>query len=73
MKQRAILKIKGMTCAACAMKIEKNLKKSQGISSANVNFAMEKASVEFDPEKISILDIKDLVEKYGHLCLSFNW
>jgi len=66
MEKKVVLPIKGMTCAACAARIEKNLKKNQGISSANVNFAMEKASVEFDPEEITILDIKHIIEKTGY-------
>ena len=41
--------ITGMTCAACATRIEKGLKKMDGVQDANVNLALEKAMVKFDP------------------------
>ncbi|MCM3631624.1 heavy-metal-associated domain-containing protein [Paenibacillus glycanilyticus] len=44
-----------MTCAACANRIEKGLSKMEGITDANVNFALEKASVIYNPDKVSIL------------------
>jgi len=47
------LPIKGMTCTSCAQSIEKNLKKKKGVHSANVNFASEKAYVEFDPKMVT--------------------
>ena len=45
---KKILKIKGMHCASCATLIERKLKKVPGIINANVNYATEKASVEFE-------------------------
>lgn len=41
-KKEANLQISGMTCAACANRIEKGLKKVEGVHDANVNFALEK-------------------------------
>ena len=38
-----------MTCAACATRIEKGLKKMEGVEEANVNLALEKAMVKYDP------------------------
>ena len=52
--------VKGMTCANCAMAIEKKLNTSPGISSSTVNLATEKVSVEFDP---TIIDIETIFEK----------
>ncbi len=43
--------IKGMHCAACAASIEKSIAKVDGVSKAAVNFATEKAYVEYDPDK----------------------
>ena len=40
--------ITGMTCAACATRIEKGLKKMEGVQEANVNLALEKAMVKYD-------------------------
>jgi len=41
------VKISGMTCAACAKRIEKAVGKLEGVSQASVNFATEKLSVEY--------------------------
>lgn len=65
-KQKAELEITGMTCAACATRIEKGLNKLSGISSANVNLALEKAMIEFNPSEVSITDIIVKVEKLGY-------
>ena len=43
--------ITGMTCAACANRVEKGLQKLPGVSEASVNFATEKASVVYDDEQ----------------------
>jgi len=64
--EKKVFKIKGMTCASCAVVIEHDLKKKEGISSASVNLANEKAYVEFDPEKIEIEDIKKNIKDLGY-------
>lgn len=66
MNKKAVLPIQGMTCAVCASRIEKNLKKAHGVLSANVNFASEKAMVEFDPQKIDLLGLKEIIENTGY-------
>ena len=48
-KERVDLPITGMTCAACAARIERTLGKADGIDEANVNLATERATVQFDP------------------------
>jgi Cu+-exporting ATPase len=53
------LAISGMSCAACALHIEKSLSATAGVSRANVNFATSRATVEYDP---SVTDIDHLVE-----------
>ncbi|MFD1416641.1 heavy metal translocating P-type ATPase [Oceanobacillus jeddahense] len=60
------LQIQGMTCAACANKIEKGLNKIDGVEEANVNFAIEKTKVVYDPEKTGIQDFEEKVEKLGY-------
>ena len=50
--------ITGMTCAACANRIEKGLKKMEGVQDANVNLALEKATVKYDSEAMGPLDIR---------------
>lgn len=60
------LKISGMSCASCAITIEKSLKRLDGVKSANVNFATERATVEYSPELVSILDLRKAVEDVGY-------
>ncbi len=59
-------KITGMTCANCAMNIEKTLKKLEGISSVTVNFATESAIVYYDPSQITPAQMKKAVEDIGY-------
>ena len=47
-----ILRISGMSCAACAARIEKGINKLTGVKGASVNLAAEKASVTYDPAAI---------------------
>jgi Cu+-exporting ATPase len=59
------LKVSGMHCASCAANIERVLKKTKGIKSANVNFATETLSAEHSHE-VSENDIKNAVRKAGY-------
>ncbi|MCP2036307.1 Cu+-exporting ATPase [Planomicrobium sp. HSC-17F08] len=65
-KQKAEFDITGMTCAACATRIEKGINKLQGVGAANVNLALEKATIEFNPSEVTIADIIAKVEKLGY-------
>ncbi|MDP2930392.1 MAG: heavy metal translocating P-type ATPase [bacterium] len=64
--EKTILKISGMDCASCAAVIENALRKEEGIRSISVNFATEKAYLEFDPVEISVARIKKIVEELGY-------
>ncbi|WP_264191236.1 heavy metal translocating P-type ATPase [Fictibacillus halophilus] len=59
------LDITGMTCSACAVRIEKVLNKMDGVD-ANVNLAMEKAAVKYDPDVTTLVDIEQKIEKLGY-------
>jgi P-type Cu+ transporter len=66
MTQQTIdLKLNGMTCAACAARIEKVLNRSEGVHAA-VNFASETAHVEFDAERASPQSLIEAVRKAGY-------
>ena len=65
-KEKKTLAISGMHCTACALNIERALKEEKGIIEANVNFASEKASLTFDSQKISLKQIKKLVQGTGY-------
>ncbi|HPL16990.1 MAG TPA: heavy metal translocating P-type ATPase [Spirochaetota bacterium] len=60
------LRITGMSCAACSARIEKSLKKLEGVSDASVNLALETASVTFDDAALKQDDIIAAVEKAGY-------
>ena len=62
--------IGGMTCAACAQRIEKGLAKLDGVVSASVNLATEKATVEYIPQKVRLSAIRQTIEKLGYKALS---
>jgi len=66
MKQKTNIKISGMHCASCVNIIDKALKKKEGVISSNVNFATEKAVVEFDPEKISETELIAAIKSKGY-------
>ena len=58
--------ITGMTCAACAQRVEKTAGKLEGVIKANVNLASEKLLVEFDDAVINGNDIEKAIEKAGY-------
>jgi len=60
------LPIEGMTCASCATRVEKGLSKVQGVETANVNLAAEKAAVQYDPEEVSVDDLIGTVRDLGY-------
>jgi len=60
------LPIKGMTCANCAQTIERALDRLEGVVEANVNFASERASVEYVPALVSLEEIKKAVVDVGY-------
>jgi len=61
----AELDISGMTCAACAARIERRLNRTDGVS-ATVNYATERARVRFDPQMIDIAAVIAAVERTGY-------
>lgn len=60
------LNISGMSCAACAQRIERALLKTEGINSAVVNLLGEKATIEYDEDKINPIEIVNIIEKTGY-------
>jgi P-type Cu+ transporter len=64
--QRVDLPITGMTCAACARRIERKLSKAEGVFSAAVNFATMRASVTYDPRRIDIGKLAETVRDIGY-------
>jgi Cu+-exporting ATPase len=63
---RAVLALEGMTCASCAMRIERGLKKVPGVLDASVNLASELANVTYDPTQTDIEQMVQKVEAVGY-------
>jgi len=59
------LRIEGMTCAACASRIERALTRRNGIESVKVNLVHEKARVRFDKEQVSSEDLLKWIDSIG--------
>ncbi|MEG1002833.1 MAG: heavy metal translocating P-type ATPase [Clostridium sp.] len=62
----AQFKVKGMTCASCAARIQKVVNKMEGVDDASVNLAAENMNVKYDSRKTSIDDIEKIVKKAGY-------
>lgn len=65
-KETSHFQILGMTCSACANRVEKGLSKLPGVSNVTVNFALESAQVEYHPAEISIEDFQNKVNQLGY-------
>lgn len=65
-EEQATLQITGMTCSACAARIEKGISRMEGVSRANVNLALEQASVGFDPKVVSVPKIEEKIRSLGY-------
>lgn len=63
--QKLRLAVSGMHCQACASRIEKVLKRQEGVSFAGVNFAGEEAQIDFDPLRTSVATIIQAIENAG--------
>lgn len=64
--QKVTLKVNGMTCTACSNTIEKSLNKMDGVLSASVNFAAEKTTIEYDPQKVRLMDFQKKITALGY-------
>ena len=60
------LPVEGMTCASCSARVERTIKKLDGVKNVNVNLATEKASIEYDPSVIDIIKVGKAVEDAGY-------
>ncbi len=63
------LPIAGMTCASCAARIERRLSRLDGVEAAAVNYATERATVDYDPDTIDVDDLVDAVKSTGYTAL----
>jgi Cu+-exporting ATPase len=64
--KRVHMPITGMTCSTCAGTIEKGLARIPGVKEARVNFASEKATIEYDPAKVKPSTFKSVISELGY-------
>jgi len=64
--KKAKMKISGMSCATCALNIEKSLDNLEGVKEANVNLNTEEADVEYDPKKVKFQELENAIKKSGY-------
>jgi Cu+-exporting ATPase len=64
--EKVTLKIKDMSCAACAARIEKGLGQLPGVQRAEVNLALEQATIEYDQTEVGIKDLTEKIEGLGY-------
>ena len=65
-KEKIKIKLSGMTCASCALKIETKLKGLEGVKSSVVNFANEEATVEYNPKVANYKVFDDAIRNLGY-------
>jgi P-type Cu+ transporter len=70
--EKVTLPIRGMTCAACVGRVERALGSVRGVVHAGVNFATERASVEYLPEEVTLRELKKVVEEAGYEVLEIK-
>ncbi|HSB04328.1 MAG TPA: heavy metal translocating P-type ATPase [Thermodesulfobacteriota bacterium] len=64
--EKILLPIRGMSCASCVNKVEKALRSIKGVTQVSVNFATERASVEYLPGEVTLGDLKGAVQNAGY-------
>ncbi len=64
--KKVVIRIEGMSCSSCVQNIEKALQQAQGVQSVQVNFAAEKAYVEYDPSQIDETALLEVIKSSGY-------
>ncbi|MGQ9897908.1 MAG: heavy metal translocating P-type ATPase [Acidobacteriota bacterium] len=65
--ETVVIGVQGMTCAACANRIERVLRRLEGVTAATVSLAAEQAVVTFCPETVEVANIQAAIEKAGYV------
>jgi Cu+-exporting ATPase len=65
-RKKAEIKVSGMTCATCALNIEKSLSRLRGVKKAQVNLGNETAQVEYDSSQLKLTDLEKAIKDAGY-------
>ena len=68
--KKAVIPVKGMTCVNCAAAIQKDISKLAGVQNANVNYANEKAVIEFDPAVVGLEQFISSIHESGYQAIT---
>jgi len=71
-EDRVNLKVRGMKCADCAIKIEKKIKQIPGVCRVTVNYVAEKIYLTYYSSQVSVKEVMDVIEKLGYDVVSIN-
>lgn len=71
-EKEIVIPIQGMTCAACASRIERVVGRLEGVSQASVNFATEKLVAKYQPDQVRLSEIKQTITKAGYTPLEIE-
>lgn len=67
---KVTLQLEQLTCPTCVKKVETALGKTAGVESVKVSFTSSKVKAEYDETKVSVEEMKSVVEKLGYQVLS---
>jgi P-type Cu+ transporter len=70
--ENIILKLRGMSCASCANRVESAIRAVPGVSECSLNFAAQQAVVKYDPRQTSIAALQNAVEEAGYFAYSLE-
>lgn len=65
-REKVTIPVKGMTCAACQVRVQRALQGKSGVIDASVNLMLKNAAVTFDPEMISSIDLVETIRETGY-------
>lgn len=68
----ATLRLRGMSCAACANNIEEAIRSVAGVEACNVNFGAEQATVDYNPRQTNLEEIQQAIEEAGYAAYSLQ-
>ncbi|WP_163099241.1 copper chaperone CopZ [Peribacillus alkalitolerans] len=64
--EQVTLQVKGMSCGHCVKTIEGNVGKLDGVNSVKVDLTKAEVYVEFNPNQINVIQIKETIEDQGY-------
>lgn len=64
--KKVTIDVVGMTCAACSSRVEKAIKRQEGVIDSSVNLLAQKATIEFDRDRVNVDELIRTIEKTGY-------